>query len=89
VYQENDERGCGLADECYANVSCDGFMALFNLQAPCILYIGQAYRYSQEYAFYIFSQQIYLNIFFILSLAIFVYSSTKFRVFPNVILLGS
>ena len=35
----------------------------FNLQAPCILYIGQAYRYSPAYAFHIFSQQIYLFFF--------------------------
>jgi len=35
----------------------------FNLQAPCILYIGQIYRYSPEYAFYIFIQQINLIIF--------------------------
>ena len=34
-----------------------------NLQSPCILYIGQMYRYSPEYSFYIFSQQIYLIIF--------------------------
>ena len=27
--QENDERGCGLADECYANLSCDGYKALY------------------------------------------------------------
>ena len=32
----------------------------FNLYAPCILYIGQTYRYSPQYACYIFSQQIYL-----------------------------
>ena len=62
--------------------------ALINLYAPCILYIGQTYRYSQEYFFYIFSEQIYL-IFFRLSLTIFIYSSTKYRVFPNVTLLGS
>jgi len=59
------------------------------LYAPCTLYIGQTYSYSPEYTFYIFSQQIYLIIFFILSLTIFVYSSTKCRVFPNVTLLGS
>ena len=35
----------------------------FNRWVPCILYIGQAYRYSPEYTFYIFSQQIYLMIF--------------------------
>ena len=34
-----------------------------NLYAPCILYIGQTYRYSTEYTFYIFSQKIYLIIF--------------------------
>jgi len=34
--------------------------AMLNLQAPCILYIRQTYRYSPEYAFYIFSQQMYL-----------------------------
>jgi len=60
-----------------------------NLYAPCNLYIGQSYRYSPEYSFYIFSQQIYLIIFFGLSLTIFVYSSTKCRVFPNVTVLGS
>jgi len=31
-------------------------LKMFNLYAPCILYIGQTYRYSPEYAFYIFSQ---------------------------------
>jgi len=37
----------------------------FNLYAPCIIiyHIGQTYRYSPEYAFYIFSQKIYLIIF--------------------------
>ena len=34
-----------------------------NLYVPCILYIGQTYRYSPVYAFYIFSQQIYFIIF--------------------------
>ena len=33
-----------------------------NLQAPCVLHIGQAFRYSPENAFYIFNQQIYLII---------------------------
>jgi len=54
-----------------------------NLYAPCILYIGQAYRYSPEYAFYIFSQQIYYLIIFFYTFTIFVYSSTKCRVFLN------
>jgi len=30
-----------------------------NLKATCFLYIGQAFRYSPENAFYIFNQQIY------------------------------
>jgi len=36
---------------------------MIKLQAPCILYIGQTYRYSTEYSFFIFSQQIYLIVF--------------------------
>jgi len=36
---------------------------LVHLWAPCVLYIGQTYRYSPQYSFYIFSQQIYLIIF--------------------------
>jgi len=60
----------------------------FNLYSPCILYIRQTCRSSPEYYFYIFSQQIYL-IFFLISLTISVYSSTKCRVFPNATLLGS
>ena len=35
---------------------------LFNLYAPRFLYIGQAFRYSPENAFYIFNQQIYFII---------------------------
>ena len=30
-----------------------------NLQAPCVQFIGQAFRYSPENAFYVFNQQIY------------------------------
>jgi len=33
-----------------------------NLQAPCVLYTGQAFRYCTENAFYIFNQQIYFII---------------------------
>ena len=36
---------------------------LLNLYAPRTIYIGQTYRYSTEYTFYIFSQQIYLIVF--------------------------
>jgi hypothetical protein len=35
----------------------------FNLYAPCILYIGQTDSSPPQYAFYIFSQKIYLIIF--------------------------
>jgi len=41
---------------------CELINLLFNLQAPCFLYIGQAFRYSPENAFYIFNQQIYFII---------------------------
>jgi len=41
------------------------------------IYIGQTYRYSPDYCFYVFSQQIYLIIFFRLSLTIFVYPSLQ------------
>jgi hypothetical protein len=34
-----------------------------NLLAQCVLCTGQTYRYSPEYSFSIFSQQIYLIIF--------------------------
>jgi len=43
--------------------TCPHIWLTFRHHAPSILYIGQAYRYSPEYAFYIFSQQIYLIIF--------------------------
>ena len=32
---------------------------LLNLLAPCVLYIGQAFLFSPENAFYIFNQRIY------------------------------
>ena len=61
----------------YVRVKCNGLRSLlvqsafegltlisrFNLQAPCVLYIGQTYRSSSQYSFYIFSQKIYLIIF--------------------------
>ena len=39
---------------------------LINLEAPRFLYIGQAFRYSPEYALYIFNQQIYFIIWYLL-----------------------
>ena len=41
----------------------------FNLKAPCVLYIGQAFRYFPENAFYIFNQQIYFIIWYLLDRA--------------------
>ena len=41
----------------------------FNLQALRFLYIGQAFRFSPENAFYIFNQQIYFIIWYLLDRA--------------------
>ena len=41
----------------------------FNLQAPCVLYIGQAFCYTSENAFYIFKNQIYFIIRYLLDRA--------------------
>ena len=40
----------------------NGVNGYINLYAPRFLYIGQAFRYSPENAFYIFNQQIYFII---------------------------
>ena len=45
------------------------------------IYIGQTYRYSSQFTFCIFSQQIYLIIFFRNSLEIFDYSSPQNAVY--------
>ena len=60
----------------YLAVSVCGLCCPFNHYAPCILYIGQAFRYSPEKAFYIFNQQIYFIIFFETCCTILIYSST-------------
>ena len=39
-----------------------GQSAPVKLRAPCVLYVGQAFHYSPENAFYIFNQQIYFII---------------------------
>ena len=41
---------------------CVATVEQLNLQARCVLYIGQAFRYSPENTFYIFNQQIYFII---------------------------
>jgi len=45
---------------------CTPLSCVFNLQATCVLYIGQVFRYSPENAFYIFNQQIYFIIWYLL-----------------------
>jgi hypothetical protein len=40
-----------------------------NLYAPCVLYIGQAFHYSPDNAFYIFNHQIYFIIWYLLDRA--------------------
>ena len=53
--------GCGVGWQ-VGNKLCENTFKNFfviNLQAPRFLYIGQAFRYSPENAFYIFNQQIY------------------------------
>ena len=84
---------CGFEHGPNQHIQCAYYKVrflVFYLKAPYnIIYIGQTYRQSAEYAFYIFSQQIYVIIFFRVSLTIFVYSPTKYRVFPNVTLFGS
>ena len=42
---------------------------VFNLKAPYVLYVGQAFRCSPENAFYIFNQQIYFIIWYLLDRA--------------------
>ena len=39
-----------------------GYVGFLNFWAPRFLYIGQAFRYSPENAFYIFNQKIYFSI---------------------------
>ena len=49
--------------------SCCCILSSIKLQAPCVLYIGQAFRYSPDNAFYIFNQQIYFIIWYLLDRA--------------------
>ena len=54
---------------CTASNGAHSLLSCFNLQAPCVLYIGQAFHYSPENAFYIFNQQIYFIIWYLLARA--------------------
>ena len=44
-------------------------LAMINLKSPCVLYVGQAFRYSPENAFYIFNQQMYFIFWYLLDRA--------------------
>ena len=62
-----DEALWNLLDNSYRKGDVENYQLLmavdiFNLQAPCVLYTGQAFRYCPENAFYIFDQQIYFII---------------------------
>lgn len=56
-----------------------------NLQLPCILFVGPAYRYLPATAFNIFSQQIYLLNFFKHSVQSLFFFFTECCIFHNVI----
>ena len=51
------------------NLQCWHQTSRVNLWAPRFLYIGQTFRYSPENAFYIFNQQIYFIIWYLLDRA--------------------
>ena len=51
------------------SITKNRLLVVFNLQVPCVLYIGQAFHYSPENAFYIFNQQIYFIIWYLLDRA--------------------
>ena len=42
-----------------AGLKKKNILQVLNLWAPYVVYMGQAFRYSPENAFYIFNQQIY------------------------------
>ena len=57
------------ADEAVSVIATVRGCGISNLEAPCFLYIGQAFRFSPESAFYIFNQQIYFIIWYLLDRA--------------------
>ena len=65
-YFKKTTNSCGIKPEpprTKYSLNCKTTRAdIFNLQAPCVLYIGQAFRYSPENDFYVFNQQIYFII---------------------------
>ena len=54
---------------CYIWREAIATLKRLNLQAPRVLYIGQTFRYSPENAFYIFNQQTYFIIWYMLDRA--------------------
>ena len=72
-YFKKTTNSCGIKPEpprTKYSLNCKTTRAdIFNLQAPCVLYIGQAFRYSPENDFYVFNQQIYFIIWYLLDRA--------------------
>ena len=59
--QTTDRLYSSLTNKC-TFIHLKNIKIYINLQAPCVMYIGQAFRYSPENAFYIFNQQVYFII---------------------------
>jgi hypothetical protein len=66
----------------YSLFKSDQLSANINLQEPCVLYIGRAYRYLPDVASYIFFQQI-LSTEYFKHAAISLFFSSKCRLFHN------
>ena len=58
-----------IKNVCWSSCEIPVILSDLNLQAPCVLYIGQEFRYSPENAFYIFNQQICFIIWYLLDRA--------------------
>ena len=72
--QDYDRRRQNCFDEEITDENSEEFVEsvmkdAINLQAPRFLYIGQAFRYSPENVLYIFYQQIYFIIWYLLDRA--------------------
>jgi hypothetical protein len=62
---------------------------MFNLQEPCVPYIGRAHRYPPKTPFYIFFQQIYVQNFLNKLHTLRFFSFSKCRLFHNATFFGS
>jgi len=64
-------------------------MRLFNLQEPCVLYIGRAYHYPPDVAFNIFFFSTNISTEYFKHAAHYPFFSSKCRLFRNATLFGS